>query len=447
MTPDQDRQCTATDQSDGRILLLGDDGRMEELLRRGLPECPVLAEADALDGVVRMGEGGYKIVLVNAERTERKTAEVVRALQRAEAGVRVLLYGQADAEVYAQPALRAGAEDCLIWPIPVAELRQHLVEQREAPEPAPVVSDNFTSVYRELAQLVPQGVAAVTARAEQVVPTMLAVQWVMIRAARSGDEQSPEAHGQIVGLRGPGGVAAHMAIGPSLSATGTDAATVEEVGGFVGTLVHLAQREERLNNLATMDELTGARNRRYLKDFVSRVIERQAIRDQKMTLLLFDVDDLKHYNDTYGHAAGDEILVEAAALMRRCCREHDVVARIGGDEFAVVFWDTGQRRERYQPQAGQETGGAENSEAGRGEWSHAEATVFLSNRFRRMLKTSEFPSLGPEARGVLTISGGMARFPQGGDSLTALLATADEALLNAKRSGKDRIYLVGQPGV
>ena len=62
------------------------------------------------------------------------------------------------------------------------------------------------------------------------------------------------------------------------------------------------------------------------------------------------------------------------------------------------------------------------------------------------MNTSEFPSLGTEARGTLTISGGLACFPEDGDTVEQLLAKADEALLNAKRSGKNRIYLVGRPG-
>ena len=81
----------------------------------------------------------------------------------------------------------------------------------------------------------------------------------------------------------------------------------------------------------------------------------------------------------------------------------------------------------------------------RAERSHPETALFLSNRFRRMMLTTHFPSLGPEARGVLTISGGMADFPADGATVEELLAQADEALLAAKRSGKNRIYLVGQP--
>ena len=62
-------------------------------------------------------------------------------------------------------------------------------------------------------------------------------------------------------------------------------------------------------------------------------------------MLVFDIDNFKHYNDVYGHYAGDDVLKQAAVLMKRCCRSHDVVGRVGGDEFAVVFWDSTRRKQ------------------------------------------------------------------------------------------------------
>ena len=85
--------------------------------------------------------------------------------------------------------------------------------------------------------------------------------------------------------------------------------------------------------------MTGLKNRRYIREFTRQIIEYARKENGRVTLLVFDIDDFKKYNDTYGHTAGDEILKQAASLMHRCCRPHDVVGRIGGDEFAVVFWD------------------------------------------------------------------------------------------------------------
>ena len=86
---------------------------------------------------------------------------------------------------------------------------------------------------------------------------------------------------------------------------------------------------ERLQKLATEDDLTGLKNRRYSWEFARQIIDHAGRRGGRVTLLLFDVDNLKSYNDAYGHLAGDEILKEAAVLMRRSCRQHDVVGRLG----------------------------------------------------------------------------------------------------------------------
>ncbi len=194
---------------------------------------------------------------------------------------------------------------------------------------------------------------------------------------------------------------------------------------------------EALEKLATEDDLTGLKNRRYIWEFSRQIIERARKENGRVTLLAFDIDDFKRYNDTYGHRAGDEILKEAAVLMRRCCRQHDVVGRIGGDEFAVVFWDDPQQ----QP-ASTET------ERRSAMADHPREAIFIAKRLVRELEKAElsgFSGLGPEGKGVLTISGGLASFPRDGSTIQELFLRADEALLEAKRSGKNRIYLVGKP--
>ena len=104
-----------------------------------------------------------------------------------------------------------------------------------------------------------------------------------------------------------------------------------------------------LQRLAITDELTGLYNARYFRHFLSRIIERGRVKRFPVTLLLFDIDDFKKYNDQYGHGVGDDILKQTASLMKRCCRDHDLVARIGGDEFAVVFWDKEGPRHAASP--------------------------------------------------------------------------------------------------
>ncbi len=195
-----------------------------------------------------------------------------------------------------------------------------------------------------------------------------------------------------------------------------------------------------LERLATEDDLTGLKNRRYIWEFSRQIIEYAKKENGRVTLLVFDVDDLKKYNDIYGHQAGDEILKQAAVLMRRCCRSHDVVGRIGGDEFAVIFWDDPQQQRAVELSQDQERRSAHAD--------HPAEAITIAKRFVKELSKAEFSAfsgLGPEGKGVLTISGGLASFPRDGQTIEELFQQADKALLEAKRSGKNRIYLVGKP--
>ena len=210
------------------------------------------------------------------------------------------------------------------------------------------------------------------------------------------------------------------------------------VKGEIGLATTIDTRTKRkielLEKLATEDDLTGLKNRRYIWEFSRQIIERAREENGRVTLLAFDIDDFKRYNDAYGHRAGDEVLKQAAVLMRRCCRQHDVVGRIGGDEFAVVFWDD-PSRQMVGTEAERRSAMAD----------HPKEAIFIAKRFVRELGKAELPLLGPGGKGVLTISGGLASFPRDGSTAQELFQRADEALLEAKRSGKNRIYLVGKP--
>jgi diguanylate cyclase (GGDEF)-like protein len=200
------------------------------------------------------------------------------------------------------------------------------------------------------------------------------------------------------------------------------------------TDIDLERRIRHLEELATEDDLTGLKNRRYMWEFARQVLEHAGTDRGQVTLLLFDIDNFKHYNDVYGHSTGDQILQQAAMLMQRCCRAHDVVGRIGGDEFAVVFWDVGQPAsyDAQEDRRSTETG-------------HPKDAIFIAKRFMEELEKAEFHLLGPSGKGILTISGGLATFPRDAATVQELFQRADEALLEAKRSGKNRIYLVGKP--
>lgn len=200
---------------------------------------------------------------------------------------------------------------------------------------------------------------------------------------------------------------------------------------------HLEKRIKELEKLATEDDLTGLKNRRYVREFLRQIIKQAKQEDMQVSLFVFDIDDFKHYNDTYGHPIGDMVLKQAATMMKRCCRGHDIIGRIGGDEFAVVFWDCPV--EWSKGDISQQT----EFERRRADAEHPHEAFFMSERFRKQISSTELTFLGTGGKGELTISGGLASFPRDGLNTEELFVQADKAMLEAKRSGKNRIYLIG----
>jgi diguanylate cyclase (GGDEF)-like protein len=190
-------------------------------------------------------------------------------------------------------------------------------------------------------------------------------------------------------------------------------------GVWLATWLELQESQAKLRRAAFTDPLTGAWNRRYFERFLAAAISNARSKRLHATVLLFDIDNFKRYNDEFGHDAGDEILVEAVRLMRSVIRPSDRVCRIGGDEFAVVFHDP----------EGPRVQGSSNSVS----------VVELANRFQRQIIEHKFPKLSSLARGTLTISGGMAAFPWDGTTTTDLLARADQLARESKQAGKNFI--------
>jgi diguanylate cyclase (GGDEF)-like protein len=168
-------------------------------------------------------------------------------------------------------------------------------------------------------------------------------------------------------------------------------------------LLLAAERSNRmLATLARRDPLTGAMNRSGLEQWLAQ----QAHEEQRAALLLVDIDHFKRLNDTLGHAAGDRILRVFAAAVRDHLRSTDILARQGGDEFAIVLPGIGVRE-----------------------------AVRVAERIRHAFrdKLAELP----EIRLRPTLSIGVAEVELGGRELDDLLVEADEALYRAKRLGRD----------
>ena len=188
---------------------------------------------------------------------------------------------------------------------------------------------------------------------------------------------------------------------------------------WLAAWLRLRDQQAQLRAAAFTDPLTGAYNRRYFERFLASALEQARTARRNVTILLFDIDDFKVYNDRYGHDAGDEILRETVKLMRSTIRPTDRVCRIGGDEFAVIF---------YEP------------EGPRQEGSRHPASVFaIAQRFQQQVQQHKFPKLAGLAAGTLTISGGIATYPWDGVTAEQLLNAADRNALASKRQGKNAI--------
>jgi diguanylate cyclase (GGDEF)-like protein len=112
---------------------------------------------------------------------------------------------------------------------------------------------------------------------------------------------------------------------------------ISEIGALRGKVAQLQERVEQLDLLAHEDSLVGLPNRRGFMRALERLIDRVSRYQEKAALLFVDLDGLKVINDTFGHQAGDEALVQVAKLLLGGVRKSDIVARIGGDEFAILL--------------------------------------------------------------------------------------------------------------
>jgi diguanylate cyclase (GGDEF)-like protein len=187
-------------------------------------------------------------------------------------------------------------------------------------------------------------------------------------------------------------------------------------GGEVGYLtevfnhmvLRLRESRKELERLSVTDGLTGLANRRRLMQALGSEVVRAERNAHAFSILMVDVDHFKKFNDTFGHPAGDAVLARVAAILREATRDVDLAARYGGEEFLLVLADT-------------MTPGA----------------LEVAERIRTRLATEVFDG------GAITVSVGVAQFPEDGRTAEALIMSADLALYQAKKKGRDRIVQAG----
>lgn len=172
--------------------------------------------------------------------------------------------------------------------------------------------------------------------------------------------------------------------------------------------LELIESKKQAEALATHDYLTGLPNRVLLNDRIDAAIALASRGKRRLAVSIMDLDSFKKINDTYGHLAGDMVLVEIANRSKKALRESDTISRFGGDEFVVLLPEIGTREE-------------------------------IEIIGKRMLDYSRLPIKFGQEEILPSFSMGIAVYPENGGSKDTLLRQADVALYRAKSQGKNQI--------
>lgn len=185
------------------------------------------------------------------------------------------------------------------------------------------------------------------------------------------------------------------------------------ITSFSGTLFYaLYKRSNKLIKLlkeqASLDKLTELYNRSYLEPFLDSEIDAAKKDNQKVSLIMVDMDHFKEINDTYGHVVGDHILTIFAQVVLKCIRKTDIIARYGGDEFIVVLPNT-----------------------------DTDIAKAVADRIREDVSQTYIPPIDNVVISAIHCSVGISTYPVHCDSKNSLIRTSDLALYMAKRSGRN----------
>ena len=461
----------------GRVVIVGDEGHQQRL-SRGLTRQVIGAETmfDAVGEVANATSSEpVAAVVVPLDVVGSTGGNVIEAFRRLDPSTRFVVVVPSDAHV--PPA--DGFDAVLIEPVSASDL-ERAVSDEDWDDPAPIPRANDvpapkvgaetnTSDVREAQESVVDNVAppfdeetTTVAFSDSILrtfdePTTPPSAAPELTVAASGDpappSQEPLGDTDLVEavLNDPDGVLAtalqlmrqqtgwmdlHLTVDGATSDT-AESVNVENGEQKFGAIVTqdadgtqlrpwadwlarwltLDRRYRDFRLMSLRDDLTSAWNRRFFHSFMDKTLRHAARKRRAVTIMVFDIDDFKRYNDEFGHQAGDEILCETVRLLESVIRKEDRVCRMGGDEFAVVFADLeGSRAPGSTP---------------------PETVEDIAKRFQMQICQTKFPKLGLDAPGTLSISGGLATYPWDGSDAVALLRHADRLTLESKRKGKN----------
>jgi diguanylate cyclase (GGDEF)-like protein len=197
--------------------------------------------------------------------------------------------------------------------------------------------------------------------------------------------------------------------------------TPERVSLLEGYLSGAATALSNLRLLQTMkqqanvDELTGLYNRRFLEDYARKLLAMASRKNTQVGLIMMDLDHFKSFNDLHGHEVGDRVLRHFAKTISLAMRETNLAARYGGEEFVVLLPDSGTK-----------------------------ACMLVAERIRHAVERMVVPSGLDKPLSKMTVSLGIAVYPEHGRALEELLAASDKALYESKRTGRNRATLYAE---
>ena len=176
-------------------------------------------------------------------------------------------------------------------------------------------------------------------------------------------------------------------------------------------VVAFNRKFEKIKDEAEKDFLTGLNNPRQFYKSLNRYFEVEDIDQKHVSLLYIDVDHFKKINDTFGHDCGDLVLKDLGEIFRQTARNHDIISRKGGEEFAILLVDCNEHQ-----------------------------AVNAAERIRKAVETHDF-KLSSHQTAKVTISIGISSIPEKTTTVNEMIEQADKALYCAKNSGRNRVML------
>lgn len=183
------------------------------------------------------------------------------------------------------------------------------------------------------------------------------------------------------------------------------------LASFAAMAIHNATLHKRTKLMAITDSLTGLHNHRYFKQYFKQEMGRAKRYHKPFSIIMMDVDDFKSFNDSYGHSTGDDLLAIMGTVILDTIRGVDVAFRYGGEEFIVLLPET-----------------------------RLEKAILAAERLREAVQAGTVNKVAGSAGRGVTVSIGVASYPENADKMDELFNIVDSLLYQAKRCGKNKVY-------